>query len=136
MATKASSEFADRLAMQGAAGWQPKAGDTLVGIVMGVSASAPSEYGIYPIMTLATEPNGDPVNVHCFHEVLRNRLLEKKPAPGERIAIQYLGEREGKNRAYHSYAVVVDRPDAQEATAWNTFEPVSEEATANEDNAA
>jgi len=127
--TTTQQSMAERLQQEAAQGWNPSEGDTLVGTVLSIKVSQPNEYGIYPILTLALE-DGTPVAVHCFHQTLKERLLEKRPAPGEKVAIQYIGTKESKNRTdnkgnpveYHNYAVVVDRPTDTEAQAtWDAF---------------
>jgi hypothetical protein len=119
----ARANMLNQLEQDSAEGWNPNEGDTLVGVIQNIKASQPNEYGIYPIVTVATD-DGTLVAVHCFHTILRNRLLEKRPAPGESVAIKYLGEKESKTagRSYHNYAVVVDRPTDSEAQAtWDAF---------------
>lgn len=124
--TNMSPEMQQQLAVQSAPGWNPKQGETLIGVVVAISASNPGEFGTYPILTLSTDKGM--VNVHAFHDVLLNRLLEKAPAPGERVAIQYNGEKEGKDRNYHHYSVVVDRDDDSIST-WSQFRPRANEST-------
>jgi hypothetical protein len=132
--TAVEPSMLDRLQQEAAEGWNPNEGDTLVGTVLSIKASQPNEYGIYPIVTLQSE-DGKSVAVHCFHQTLKERLLEKRPAPGEKIAIQYVGTKESKQRTdpsgkpvtYHNYAVVVDRPtDTEAQAAWDTFGGVTE----------
>src|SRR5262249_17272887 len=136
-ASAPSSDMLDRLQQEAAEGWNPNEGDTLVGTVLSIKASQPNEYGIYPIVTVLTEgEDSKPVAVHCFHQTLKERLLEKRPAPGEKIAIQYIGARMSKKRTdpkgnpveYHNYAVVVDRPtDTEAQAAWDSFGSVTTE---------
>lgn len=120
--TKADSDsLQQRLELESAEGWTPEEGDTLIGAVLSVKASSPNEYGIYPIVTVATE-NGN-VAVHCFHSILKNALLEARPAVGERIAIAYLGMKQSKknDRPYANYSVVVDRPQVETSLGWDSF---------------
>lgn len=126
---EASSDMLDRLQQEAAEGWNPNEGDTLMGTILSIKVSQPNEYGVYPILTLMTD-EGKPIAVHCFHQTLKDRLLEKRPAPGEKIAIQYVGTALSKNRTdpkgepveYHRYAVVVDRPtDTDAQAAWDSF---------------
>jgi hypothetical protein len=122
--TQMSDAMQEQLDVQGAKGWKPNEGDTIIGAVVAVTVSNPGEFGIYPIITLATD-NGM-VNVHAFHNVLKNRFLEKRPAKGERVAIQYQGERTPKNprrpgQTYHAYSVVVDR-DEPDTMGWDAFQ--------------
>lgn len=128
MASKASvnpdQAVMDQLDAQGARGWKPDEGDTIVGSIQKISASTPSKYGIYPIVLVMTE-DGELVNLHCFHNVLRNRLLEQRPKVGERIAVKYVGREQGKNfdEPYYSYSVVMpDRPVTDDSTSWDIFE--------------
>lgn len=129
-ASESERSMLDRLQQESAEGWNPSDGDTLMGVIKSIKASQPNEYGIYPIVTVETD-DGNIVAVHCFHTILRTRLLEKRPAPGERIAIRYIGERQTKrddDRSYHNYAVVVDRPTDTEAQAtWDAFSDDSEQ---------
>ena len=121
MAKSTDASMMERLQQEAASGWTPEPGDTLVGVILSIKSSQQNEYGIYPIVTVQTDEDSV-VAVHCFHQVLKSRLLEKRPAPGERIAIQYVGEVEKEDRPYHNYAVVVDRPTDTEAQAtWDMF---------------
>ena len=121
MSKSSDASMMERLQQEAATGWNPEPGETLVGVITSIKSSNPNEYGVYPIVTLQTD-DGTMVALHCFHQVLRSRLLEKRPAPGERMAVQYLGEVEKDDRPYHNYAVVVDRPTDTEAQAtWDTF---------------
>lgn len=118
----ANNELQERLALASAEGWNPSEGDTLIGTILDIKASRENEYGIYPIVTLATEQGN--VAVHAFHELLKNGLMEARPAVGERIAIAYLGERQSKandDRTYHNYSVVVDRPSDDTSDSWDSF---------------
>jgi hypothetical protein len=124
-----TSPYAEQLAAQGAKGWKPEPGDTLTGVVVGITPSNPGEYGIYPIVTIRKD-DGELVALHAFHATLKNRLIEKRPVAGEVIAVQFHGEREskkedsrGRKRTYNSYAVVVDRPDSEANTSWDSFAP-------------
>lgn len=121
----AQTDFMSQLDVQGAEGWKPNEGDTIVGTMQNITASNPGQYGIYPIVTLVTE-EGELVNVHCFHQTLRNRLLEKRPRIGEKLAIRYNGRVQGKDKnrsAYYNYSVVVDRPTDDVSTGWDAFQP-------------
>lgn len=117
----------DRLTLESAEGWTPEAGDTLIGTIVGIKASAPNEYGIYPIVTIATEDGT--VAVHCFHQTLKDPLLEQRPVVGEKVAVAYLGTKESKKRKdsngnpvkYHNYSLVVDRPQVDTGASWDMF---------------
>lgn len=118
------TEMLEALAVQGAAGWKPNEGDTIMGTIQSITASNPGQYGIYPIVTLLTQ-DGEIVNVHAFHNTLRNRLLQQRPKIGEKVAIQYLGrvQSKDKNRSpYYNYAVVIGDPTKVEEAGWDTFD--------------
>jgi len=118
-----------QLEQQGAKGWQPSEGDVVMGVITDIKASLPGEFGIYPIVTVRQDETGELIALHCFHSILRTRLLEKRPVVGERIAVQYQGTVEGKaakagkRDPYHNYSVVVDRPTdtPTQAASWDTF---------------
>lgn len=123
----AQSSFMEQLDVQGAEGWKPEEGDTIVGHIQNITASMPGQYGIYPIVTLVTE-EGELVNVHAFHTTLRNRLLEKRPKVGEKVAIRYNGRVQSKDRnrsPYYNYSVVVDRPNEDNGSGWDFFSPAA-----------
>lgn len=118
------TEMLDALAVQGASGWKPNEGDTLMGTIQAITASNPGQYGIYPIVTVITD-DGEIVNVHAFHNTLRNRLLQNRPKLGEKIAVQYLGrvQSKDKNRSpYYNYAVVIGDPQKVEEAGWDMFD--------------
>lgn len=126
--TKVSGDdLRSRLDLESAEGWTPEAGDTLIGTIVGIKASAPNEYGIYPIVTVATEDGT--VAIHCFHQTLKDPLLEQRPVVGEKVAVAYLGTKESKKRKdsngnpvkYHNYSMVVDRPQTEDSTSWDMF---------------
>ena len=91
------------------AGWNPEPGAKLVGTVLYVVEAVDSEFGPYPMIGVATD-DGEAVNVHCFHTVLRNGLERWKVSPGDRIAIKYKGAREGGSfGSYSDYNVIVQK---------------------------
>lgn len=103
--------------LEQAPGWMPDVGDVIVGEVIDISR-APNfnQDGYYPILTIQTtggtsEPLtvkdgegtrlaevGEAIALHCFHTVLRNRILELKPLVGETIGVKYVSatEKTGK----------------------------------------
>jgi hypothetical protein len=119
-------ELQKQINIRSARGWRPADGETVVGTVAAIT-SRESEYGKYPVITLAADTD-DPetvnyVAINAFHSILKNGLYEVKPAVGSRLAVTYHGkiqpEKAGAN-AYHSYTVI--NPDAPVETAvfdWN-----------------
>ena len=83
------TDLTTRLEQGLASAWRPDQGDPdlIVGTVTDIDwgSSEYNESGRYPIVTVATEPDGEEKAVHGFHTVLMNELLRQKPQPGERI---------------------------------------------------
>lgn len=121
-----------------AAGWKPEVGDVLVGEVLDVTRAVNfNQDGYYPIITIKPDrgssrpinsvdedySQGDPVAIHGFHTVLRNRLIELKPLVGERIGIKYVsateqtGEKGRKGNKPAVYNVRVEGRGAEDAYA-------------------
>lgn len=109
-------ELQKQINIRSARGWRPADGETVVGTVAAIT-SRESEYGRYPVVTLAADTD-DPetvnyVAVNAFHSILKNALYEIKPKVGSRLAVTYHGkvqpEKAGAN-AYHSYTAI--DPDA------------------------
>jgi hypothetical protein len=99
----------DRLEADFAPAWRPERGEKLVGEVVAISERT-GGYGSYPIVTLRRDDGGE-VAIHAFHQVLAARLAEVQPKVGEHLGVKYEGEINGGERRYHSYRVVVDRPE-------------------------
>ncbi len=114
-----------------APGWRPNAGDQLVGRVTRVDKGM-NEYGAYPIVTVQLDDGGDQVAVHAFHQALRTRLTELRPAPGERIGIKYFGQvetaasRAGTKSPVHRY---VARIEGRDVDVWGQMEITPAPAT-------
>lgn len=90
-------------------GWRPDPGDVLSGEVTEV-AKGWSDYtdSYYPIVTLRTD-DGKMVNVHCFHEILKERMLDARPVVGTKLEVECLGEKRTRDdkRSYVGYRVTV-----------------------------
>jgi hypothetical protein len=77
-------------------GWRPDRNEKLVGRVALIqTAGEGSQFGSYPLLTIVRDSDGDVVNVHCFHEVLRREVARQEVGVGDHIAIKYLGLTEG-----------------------------------------
>ena len=101
------------------AGWNPAEGDKLSGTVLYVVEAVDSEFGEYPMIGVATD-DGEAVNVHAFHTVMRNALDRWKVSPGDRIGIKYKGRKESKiagRSPYGDYNVIVQKAGQRELTA-------------------
>lgn len=101
-------------------GWEPDEGDVLIGTVVDVSAGT-SEYlkDPYPILTIKDEENGELTSVHCFHDILLNRVLALQPVEGERVGIKFHGKKKTKDgkREMSLYTIQVDGRGAREPYA-------------------
>ncbi len=107
-------------------GWRPKPGDVLIGTVVRVSEGV-STYGegTYPIVSVKTD-DGEVVNAHAFHAVLKSELAKARPARGDRIGIRYEGK--PPDRSYEMYKVAIEKPDAKPAEPnWDEIRKKAEE---------
>jgi hypothetical protein len=114
-----------------ATGWRPAAGEVLTGTVVELSVGH-GNWGAYPIVVILPDNAGaKEIAVHAFHHSLRNRLLELKPHPGERIGIQYKGMRDSKSKPGQTVAIYIVRIEGRDAsTAWENLSPAGEPAPA------
>lgn len=90
-------------------GWKPKAGDVIEGEIQDISEGY-SDYKQegYPILTVQPA-EGDPVDCHCFHEVLRSKILQLRPQIGEKVGIKFLGKTKKKGNAKEEVANYIVR---------------------------
>jgi hypothetical protein len=98
-------------------GWQPeKEGETITGVFLRLETGFTS-FGESRVAVLATDEGER--SVWLFHNSLWSEFRRAQPAPGERIAIRYLGMQDvkspvaGRNSKFHAYRVAVDRPEGQ-----------------------
>src|SRR5215469_1815617 len=91
-----------------AEGWRPEVGDMIVGVVTDISSYEGKFQDIVPVITIERD-DGTKVAVHCYHTVLKNRILELKPNIGETIGIKKteIKELEEGKRSIHIYNVKV-----------------------------
>lgn len=79
--------------LRNAEGWRPEEGDLLIGEVTEVTSGWSDHAGdFYPILTIKRRDNGESVSVHCFHTVLKNKILTLRPQVGQTVGIKYLGK--------------------------------------------
>lgn len=100
-------------------GWNPEPGAKLSGTVLYVVESVDSEFGPYPMLGIATD-DGEAVNLHCFHTVMRNALDRWKVSPGDRIGVKFKGmtkPRSGEGQEYADYNVIVQKRGQSELSA-------------------
>jgi hypothetical protein len=114
------TEIQKQLTMRSAEGWRPEPGEKVSGTIAHISA-AQSEYGTYPVITIAAETD-DPetvrfVAVHAFHHTLKRDLIAIRPEVGQRLSVVYVGEQEtgreidGKPVTYQLYTVTAENMD-------------------------
>lgn len=101
----------DTLLDQDITAWRPEVGDKLIGRVLNVEvAGQDSTFGAYPLLTVRRDGDGQLVNLHAFHGVIRKELARKGVGEGDRIGVKYLGTAEGGDFGeYENYRVVVER---------------------------
>ncbi len=121
MSTQTETEIQKHLNMRTAKGWQPEVGDVVSGTIVHISA-AKSEYGTYPVVTIAAETD-DPetmeyVAVHAFHHTLKRDLISIMPEVGQKMTITYVGEQDTGRLAednrpitYQLYTVTAENMD-------------------------
>jgi hypothetical protein len=98
--------------------WKPKPGDTLVGTLLRYDTGH-TPFG--PVRTATIrKADGERVSVWLSNTVLLNEFARLKPKPGERIGLKYLGTH--RERRYHRFRLLVDRPDGEPS-----FEPLGGE---------
>lgn len=111
----------DRMKIETATAWRPTSGDEITGYVI-TTRKRETEYGTHPVVILDTRnEDGTYTAVHAFHSVLKGRLAEVKPRPGDRLTIHYAGKITGKGNPYHSYvAFNPDSPATEDEFNWDT----------------
>lgn len=118
----AMQELEYKLGLDYADAWLPEEGETILGVITSVSVGPDNGFGPYPIITILTN-DGESKAVHAFHTVLKDRLIDIRPAVDEIIGIKYLGHilpDEGSKGVndYYAYKVLINRPDAD---IWDKF---------------
>ena len=121
---------------QEAEGWRPSEGDVLTGTVTEISKGW-SDYAdaYYPIVTIEEAGTGKLVAVHCFHEILKQRMMDARPTIGQELEIAHLGEKSTKDgkRTYIAYSVKVPGDDG--SNVWDQLgaQPHAAAASASAD---
>ena len=90
--------------------WKPDGpGDILIGTLEGYD-EATTDFGTYTVAHVRDE-EGVLRGLWHMHSVLKDEWDEADPGRGERVSVQYLGQRSGENYDYHMWTVKVDRPE-------------------------
>lgn len=106
-------DLAKLLSQPPAAGWQPHPGSMVTGTVEEIDETDAGGFGTYPVVTILKD-NGQSVAIHCFHEVLKNRITSLinsgRLTEGSKIGVVYYGKTDGGSfGGYENYKVVVKR---------------------------
>ncbi|MGH3032118.1 MAG: hypothetical protein ACRDNE_15410 [Gaiellaceae bacterium] len=116
-ATEYHDHLADRLDTDYAEAWRPEPGEKLIGEVVSL-VEREGAYGAYPVVTIRRD-DGTEAALHAFQTVAAEQLARARPKVGDRLGIKYIGERQGGERRYHDWRVVVDRDEA--AVDWSRY---------------
>lgn len=91
----------DQLNEEFAPAWRPEEGDVITGNVVSITQRQ-GDFDPYWIVTLEKD-DGQREAIHAFHTRARQELERIRPQVGHRIAMKYLGKRQGKTYSYHDY---------------------------------
>lgn len=78
--------------------WRPQPGDKVVGRVTAM-ATATSEYGEYPLLTLDPGPDSPLVDVHCFHAWLKGDVARLDVREGDIFGVKFIDTGGPRNAA-------------------------------------
>jgi hypothetical protein len=106
--------------------WVPEnEGDTIVGTFIRLE-TGPTAFGP-SLVAILVDQEGNERSVWIFYESLKSGFRRAEPAPGEKIAVRYMGKKPVKNATpgrrseYHYFQVAVDRPITSEKPVdWST----------------
>lgn len=96
----------DQLNEEFAPAWRPNEGDVIQGKVVSI-AQRTGDYEPYWIVTLEKD-DGTQEAIHAFHTRAKQELQKIRPQIGHRIAMKYLGKRDGKTYSYHDYRAATE----------------------------
>jgi hypothetical protein len=102
--------------------WEPQPGETLVGTIAGYMSKT-TKHGPARQAIVEREDGSGRIIVWITAAVLKSAFEEQRPRRGDRVAIRYNGRHPTK--AYHLYALIVDRDGQAEAPAPAPVRPAS-----------
>lgn len=108
--------------------WQPEPRETVVGTVLRFEhPRTKAENRVLPVVVLEIDGDDGPeeLRVAVKHKVLRDELLKAKPEIGDRLAVRFLGQPEGKS--YFVYVVSVKHEGARDESRRFTLEPLDDD---------
>lgn len=99
----------ERLTGEDAEPWIPETpGEHIFGEVEEVSTRE-GDYGEYSVVTLLTA-DGSVRSIAGFGTVLKGKLAELDPQPGDSLGVKFVGEKTAKNqKEYKDWTVVIQR---------------------------
>lgn len=99
----------ERLTGEDAEPWIPETpGEHIFGEVEEVGTRE-GDFGEYTVITLLTA-DGSVRSIAGFGTVLKGKLAELDPQPGDQIGVKFVGEKTGKNgKDYKDWTVVIQR---------------------------
>lgn len=132
--------YRDKLDEKFAKGWKPDEGDTVMGIVEGLS-SRDGKWGAYPIVTIRVAEGdegsealtGERLAVHGNARALQGEIEDKDPERGDFIIVRYDGQRTSKSgNDYAAYSLVVLKGAEVPASIAGPLPPTAEENETDE----
>ena len=87
--------------------WQPEVGGIISGVLLKYTRG-PTSYGEVDIAWIQQDGDQPTLCVWLTRQILRSKFREKRPRPGERIAIKYHGQPSGKS--YHQASAAAELP--------------------------
>jgi len=108
--------------------WSPEPGDTVIGTVRRFEhPKTKTGDRFLPIVVLEVEATEgtEELRVPVKHKILAAELLDAKVQVGDRVAIRYLGQPEGKN--YYLYRLSAAAAGPRDESLRFTTEPVSDD---------
>lgn len=126
----------DQLNEENAPAWRPEEGDIIEGKVVSIDQRPAGDYPAYWIVTIEKD-DGTREAVHAFHSVLEQELKRIRPQVGHRIAVKYLGKKQGRNYSYANYKAATEhKPDVEWGTPDPEQDPVQSDIPADDFAAA
>lgn len=91
--------------------WRPEPGSQIVGVVKAIQHRTSDWSKDYPILTIAPSDGSVPwVDVHAFHTVLWQEIVNHAPRIGDTVGIRYVGKQPGgAGESYELYKFALAR---------------------------
>lgn len=101
-------------------GWRPEPGDVVDGKLVSLTRGW-SDWlqGHYPILTIHDKDQKRDIDVHCFHQVLHERLLELRPKIGDMLRVEYRGQVKSQDGKRTISIYNITAPDDDGSNVWD-----------------